>query len=68
MTPAEQAALSSACFDGHEGSLYSHSSFAGTEGALLLGVKTADPSMLVSMGGSNNPDQTKQTRTKTISD
>ena len=42
MSLAEQAALLSACFDGHEGRV-------GSKPA-IVGARTADPSVLVSMG------------------
>jgi hypothetical protein len=48
MTPVEQAVQLSTCFDGHEGTV-------GTEGT--VGVKAADPLMLVSMGGLSGATQ-----------
>jgi hypothetical protein len=49
MTPVEQAALLSACFDGHEGTV-------GIEPA-VVGARQADPSVLVSMGGLSGATQ-----------
>jgi hypothetical protein len=49
MTPAEQAAQLSACFDGHEGTV------GITPG--IVGVKAADPKMMVSMGGLSGATQ-----------
>jgi hypothetical protein len=48
MTPMEQAALLSAAFDGHEGTV---GAGAG------VGVRNADPDMLVSMGGLSGAGQ-----------
>ena len=43
MSPVEQAALLSACYDGHEGTIGNRKD--------IVGIRTADPSMPVSMGG-----------------
>jgi hypothetical protein len=57
MTPVEQAALLSTCYDGHEGTVVStNSATAGADDISdvdpsIVGIKTADPGMLVSMGG-----------------
>jgi hypothetical protein len=49
MTPVEQAALLSACFDGHEGTVGINKD--------IIGARKADPSVLVSMGGLSGATQ-----------
>lgn len=49
MSPVEQAALLSACFDGHEGAVGIRPD--------IIGARAADPSVLVSMGGLSGATQ-----------
>jgi hypothetical protein len=49
MTPVEAAAQLSACYDGHEGTVGINSE--------IVGIKHADPTMMVSMGGLSGATQ-----------
>ena len=49
-TPAEQAALLSTAYDGHEGTV-------GSGDKSIVGIRNADPSMIVSMGGLSGATQ-----------
>ena len=56
MTPVEQAALLSTAYDGHENTVGVGESAAAGAGT-LIGIKNADPTMLVSMGGLSGATQ-----------